>query len=156
MANTQPTSVTFCRAVYLCFTLLFRPEKFRAIEEENNKILNENDADKEKAPRSVIVRQAFIYSALLVLVFCAAGYAAGLLLGNIFACAKPSFISLLQIIGACLLLWGTLFVRGWEIQSYGGVTLTERINQWLYRFLYCIGTAVVVSSLSWPQCAVAS
>lgn len=156
MANTHAKSVTLWKAVYLSLLLLFRPEKFRAIEEENNRELIKNSENRVMPPRSTIVRRAFIYSALLVLISCMAGYLIGLLLGNILTCAKPSLISWLQIVGACLLLWGTLFVRGWEIQSHGGVTLTERINQWLYRFLYCVGTAVIVSSLSWPQCAVAS
>ena len=45
------------------------------------------------------------------------------------------------------MLWGTLFVRGWEIQTYSGVTLVERVNRWLYRALYCSGTALIVASL---------
>ncbi|MDC7824810.1 hypothetical protein PQS90_06600 [Pseudomonas sp. BLCC-B13] len=156
MANTNPTPVTLRRAVYLCLLLLFRPKKFKEIESEENKLLNAEGTSNETTPRSSIVRRAFLYSALLVLLFCAIGFSLGLLLGNTLTCAKPWLISSLQIVGACVLLWRTLFVRGWEILSYGGVTLSERVNQWLYRFLYCIGTAVVVSSLSWPQCAVAS
>lgn len=156
MANTRPTPVTFCRAVYLCFLLLFRPNKFQEIENEDNKLLNAENAQREAHPRSSTVRKAFIYSALLVILSCAIGYSLGLLVGNIVICANPRLISFLQIGGACILLWGTLFVRGWEILSWGGVTLSERVNQWLYRFLYCIGTVVIVSSLAWPQCAVAS
>jgi hypothetical protein len=49
-----------------------------------------------------------------------------------------------------LLLWGTLFVRGWDIQTIGGVTLVERVNHWIYRTLYCLGTAVFIFSLSLP------
>jgi hypothetical protein len=78
---------------------------------------------------------------------------AGLGLGNHVHCAAAKHITWLQIAGTCLLLWGTLFVRGWDIQSFGGVTLSERVNQWLYRSLYCTGTAALVSSLSWTQCA---
>jgi len=155
MANTNPTPVTFSKAVHLCWLLLFQPKKFQELEAEDNKLLSAEGTRKEAPPRSSVVRRAFIYSALLVILFCAIGYILGLLLGHMVICAKPWLISLLQIAGACLLLWGTLFVRGWEILSYGGVTLSERVNQWLYRFLYCIGTAVIVSSLSWPQCAVA-
>ena len=59
---------------------------------------------------------------------------------------KTPFV--LQVAAAILLLWGTLFVGGWDIQSWGGVTLTERVNRWLFRFMYCIGTAAVVVSLS--------
>lgn len=45
-----------------------------------------------------------------------------------------------------------LFIRGWEIQTHAGVTFTERVNQWIYRFLYCAGTTAIVCSLAWPQC----
>jgi len=63
---------------------------------------------------------------------------------------RPSgaLITASQVFGAGLLLSGTLFVRGWEIQSWSGVTLTERVNQWIYRFLYCTGTAVLIWSLA--------
>lgn len=56
----------------------------------------------------------------------------------------------LQIFGATIVLWATLFVRGWEIQTIGGITLTERVNRWIYRLLYCSGTAAIVASLVLP------
>ena len=67
-----------------------------------------------------------------------AGYALGQISTGIFGCATSNSVTALAVIGACLLLWGTLFVRGWEIQTYKGRSLTERVNQWLYRALYCI------------------
>jgi hypothetical protein len=27
------------------------------------------------------------------------------------------------------------------------VTLSERVNQWIYRILYCVGTAFIVTSV---------
>jgi hypothetical protein len=57
--------------------------------------------------------------------------------------------SSLQIAGALILLCGTLAVRGWDIQTHGGVTLTERVNQWLYRGAYCVGSALVIVALAW-------
>lgn len=153
MANPLPSPVSFSRAVYLCLLLLLFPEKFRVKEEEDNRVLNSLPSDGNPPTRSLTVRRAFLYSALLVFIFGAIGYFAGLVLGACLTCAKATHIAWLQVVGASLLLWGTLFVRGWEIQTRGGVTLTERVNQWLYRFLYCVGTAVIVSSLSWPQCA---
>lgn len=53
----------------------------------------------------------------------------------------------LQVSGATVLLWAALFVRGWEIQSIAGVTLTERVNRWIYQLLYCLGTTAIVASL---------
>ena len=43
---------------------------------------------------------------------------------------------------------GTLFVRGWEIQTWTGDSLIEHVNQRIYRSLYCIGTCVIVFSLA--------
>ena len=76
------------------------------------------------------------------------GYFAGRLTAVICGAPPHVVITAVQVLGAALLLWGTLFVRGWEIQSFAGVTLSERVNQWLYRFLYCAGTIVVVWSLA--------
>jgi hypothetical protein len=63
------------------------------------------------------------------------------------------WIGFLQIAGTGLLLWATLFVRGWEIQSWGGNTLGERVNRWLYRALSFVGTLILVFALSLPQCS---
>ena len=152
MANTRPTTVGLIGAVRLCFFLLFAPQKFLAAEAEDSRVLNTTRSERNPEPPAFKVRRAFFVSALLVLSSVAVGYGVGLLGGQI-SCVSSRGIALLQIAGACLLLWGTLFVRGWEIQSYGGVTLTERVNQWLFRALYCIGTAVLICSLSWPLCA---
>lgn len=146
--NIIKCSSSFFKAIHLCILLLFRPEKFRALEEKDNRAAKNNPV-----PRSLTVRHAFISSGLLVLFFGGIGCGVGIFLGIQLICAGPQVIGWLQVIGTCLLLWGTLFVRGWEIQSIDGITLTERVNQWLYRFLCCIGTAVIVLSLFWPQCA---
>lgn len=155
MANTNATSVTFWRAACLCVLLLLASGRFQAEEEADNerrRVAEQEGAIPPRRTRAGAVRHAFAYSGGLVLTAAAAGYLLGLGLGNGLGCSTPKLIAWLQIVGTCLLLWGTLFVRGWEIQTYGGVTLTERVNQWLYRTLYCVGTAVLVSSLAWPQC----
>jgi hypothetical protein len=85
-----------------------------------------------------------------VLCSIAAGFLAGKLLGTVTGVAISGLVGTLQITGATMLLWATLFVRGWDIQSWGGVTLTERVNRWIYRVLYCLGTAAIVASLALP------
>lgn len=151
MANTHPTQVSFIRAAWLCALLILSPVRFEAAEDADNKKLNSAPPIDRHRSRAATVRHALFGSGCLVFLAGAVGYLSGLGLGSLH-CARPGHIGLLQIVGTCLLLWGTLFVRGWDIQTYGGVTLTERVNQWLYRFLYCTGTAVLVSSLSWTQC----
>jgi hypothetical protein len=152
MANTRPKPVGFLGAARLCILLLLAPRKFAQEEAANNQTLNASTTSDPPTPRALVVRRAFLYSLLLVIAFGVVGLALGVLFGNLAGCATSKLVAWLQIIGASLLLWGTLFVRGWEIQTYGNVTFTERVNQWLYRALYCLGTAVLVLSVSWPQC----
>jgi len=104
-------------------------------------------------PRAFRVRQAFWASLGLVLSSMAVGFLIGKAVTAASGAVSSAIVTSLQIIGATLLLWGTLFVRGWDIQSFGGVTLTERVNRWIYRSLYWLGTSVIVASLTvtaWP------
>ena len=151
MANTRPTPVGVTRAVWLCLLLLLAPRRFDQIEEPDNVARVGSSNSSQSEPPSSVVRRAFFASFLLVVTSGVLGYLIGLGIGST-VCATSRSIAWLQIIGACILLWGTLFVRGWEIQTYSGVVLTERVNQWLYRFLYCTGTTVLVCSLAWRQC----
>jgi hypothetical protein len=151
MDYDRPTPVSFFKAVQLFVILLFAPERFLALQKQDNELRNAQSKG-EREPSAFVVRRAFFKAALLVTLSGAIGYLAGLTMGT-YTCGSPKYVMWLQIVGACLLLWGTLFVRGWEVQTYGGHTLTERVNHWIYRALYCVGTAVVVFSLAWPQCA---
>ena len=152
MADTRPTPVSFFQAVKLCLLLLFSVEKFKQEEADDNENRKNNEPPSEPKYRGHVVRGAFLSSLLLVVASGAVGFVVGAIAPSFSSCATPRLIAWLQIVGASLLLWGTLFVRGWDIQSYGGVTFTERVNQWLYRSLYCVGTAVLVCSLVWSQC----
>jgi hypothetical protein len=150
MENTTPTPVGFLGALKLVVLLLLRPARFLELQAEDNAVLNavKNPTRVEGAH---VVRRAFFASLILVIASAAAGYALGALGGRV-SCVRPGTVAWLQIVGTSLLLWGTLFIRGWEIQTHGGITLTERVNQWIYRGLYCLGTAVLVSSLAVPTC----
>ena len=154
MADTRPTPVGFLRAVQLCLLLVFSPERFIAAEKADTQARNGyiDSAPSPSVSRSCVIRRALFESLALVLVSGAVGYLAGEVMNSIGWCATPATKDWLQIVGACILLWGTLFVRGWEVQSFSGVLLSERVNQWLYRFLYCIGTAVVVYSIAFLVC----
>ncbi len=152
MANTQPTPVSFLAAVRLVLLLIFKPKRFLELQAENSAVLNAvpNVVREESA---FVVRRVFFTSFLLVLVSAGFGYVVGLGLGQVIGCVSSGVIVWFQIVGTSLLLWGTLFIRGWDIQTYGGVSLTERVNQWIYRALYCAGTAILVASLALPSCA---
>ncbi len=36
-----------------------------------------------------------------------------------------------------------------SLRSICGVTLAERVNQWIYRSLYCLRTGIIICSLIW-------
>ena len=152
MASNIPTPVSFFKAVWLCLLLVFCPKKFileerKDIESRNNYIGKQSDV-----PRAKIVRAALFKSLGLVILSGLFGYAFAKVSNLIGFCSSPYTVTLLQVCGASILLWGTLFVRGWEIQSYAGVLFSERVNQWLYRFLYCLGTSIIVFSLFQTAC----
>jgi len=142
-------STPFRLAVWACALALFRPGRFRAFETEMTEPLGIPAASNDDS--ILVVRRAFWVSLLLVLGSATFGALAGLAAGYAIGAASARAIAWMQIVGACLLLWGTLFVRGWELQTYKGVTLVERVNQWLYRGLYCLGTAVLVASVAAPS-----
>lgn len=153
MADMRPIPLSFFAAARLCVLLLFAPNKFKEAEQNDQSARKQYTDHVEPEPRADIVRAAFWTSLCLVLAFSGLGYGVGKLMHLLGRCATPETIAWAQVGGAALLLWGTLFVRGWEIQSWSGVQLTERVSQWLYRTLCCLGTAVVVYSLSFPQCS---
>lgn len=150
MANTTPTPATFSRAVKLVVLFFLRPARFLELQAEDS-AMRSAVANRTPIEAALVVRRALFAALLLVIASAATGYALGVLSGRI-ACASPGTVAWIQIVGTSVLLWGTLFIRGWEIQTLSGVTLTERVNQWIYRGLYCIGTAVLVSSLAVPTC----
>ena len=152
MADTRPTKITFLRAAHLCVLLLFSPSRFIEAERQDNAVRN-NYVDADERPHGAyIVRHAFGVSLVLVVASALLGAGAAKLMASLGRCSTAETVMWLQMAGASLLLWGTLFIRGWEIQTYSGVGLTERVNQWLYRALYCVGTSVVVYTLAFAPC----
>ena len=152
MADTRPTQISPLRAVRLTLLLFLSPQRIADEEAKDNEDRAAIPSPTLARHRAYLVRSAFYSSLMIVLVSGAAGYAGGALMGSLPRCATTSTTAWLQIVGASVLLWGTLFVRGWEIQTGGGVSLTERINRWIYRALYCSGTALLVYSVAFPAC----
>jgi len=147
MAQKIPSKVSLYQAIYLCLLAIFKPARLIELENEDSTRLNE--AENDKAHRAMKVHYAFKTSFLLIAGFSILGVILGFVLKCLFGTPQQITVSILQITGAGLLLWGTLFVRGFEIQSFSCVTLSERVNQWLYRALCCAGTTFIISSLAW-------
>jgi len=152
MADTRLTKIGFLRALQLWAFGIFYPHKLVEAEHHDEKVRQSfSQPPPPPEPRALKLRRAFWTSLVLVLCSIVAGYSVGKVVCAVNGLATSRLVGGLQIVGATLLLWATLFVRGWDIQSIGGVTLTERLNQWIYRFLYCLGTAVVVASLAMAE-----
>ncbi|MBU1753320.1 hypothetical protein KKG56_05635 [bacterium] len=149
MADRRSTKIHFIYMVYLCFLAVFCPKKFIKEEIKDNEHRKGFSAQDKKEHGVYVVNRAFWHSFGLITLFGFIGGVVGWLLRSQFNQPSSNIIIFLQVIGAGLLLWGTLFIRGWEIQTICGVTLIERVNQWLYRTLCCIGTMIVICSLIW-------
>ena len=69
---------------------------------------------------------------------------------------KPSTLAVyaIQIVAAGIILIATLAVLGWEIQSWKGNTLPEKVNRWLFRSQYWVGTYLFVLAVSWDESAI--
>lgn len=151
MADTRLTKVGPFRVVLLCAFAAFSPRRLVEAEradEKARKSLPQPPPPEE--PGAFKLRRGLWGSLLGVLCSIAAGYIGGRLVGTVSGQPSGVLVRGLQVFGAVILLWATLFVRGWDIQTFGGVTLTERVNRWIYRLLYCLGTAAIVVSLVLP------
>jgi hypothetical protein len=129
--------------------LIFSLHKFLKIEDEDNEARNQYSNKGVEVPNASVVRHALLLSLVFVLISGLIGFISGFIAKIVFGTATGATIKILQVCGALILLWATLFVRGWEIQTYAGVTFSERVNQWVYRALYCVGTAIILFSLAW-------
>jgi len=141
----------FLKSITFVFLAFFNSKKFIREEKLYNDLENAFSSVEEKKHPIYIVIRAFWYSLGLIVLSAILGALVGLFLRHNFNNPPQYMVSILQVGGACLLLWGTLFIRGWEIQTWGGLTLTERVNQWIYRTLCCMGTSIIICSLVWAM-----
>lgn len=132
--------------------LVFRPSEFERVAAAENAKL-ETEPNDERS-RTVHIRTALCASFTAVALATAAGAITGLLAAK--ALGSPGTgLTILQMVGAFLVLWATLAVRGWEIQSFAGATLEEQVNRWIYRSLYTVGTFLLIMSLFWANAGAA-
>jgi|GEM_PF-2244280 len=101
------------------------------------------------AERLRTLRSSLGWAWLLTVFAVACGLVVGCILQSRIGVASSRVVSLLQLVGASIILAATLALLGWEIQSMKGNTLPERVNQWLFRFQYWVGTFLFVLSVAW-------
>jgi hypothetical protein len=108
-----------------------------------------DDPLSQRIQKAVIIRRAFWFSCLCTSGALLLGYFIGLSLKCIVGAASTSTATFVQAVSAGVVLIATLAVRGWEIQSYSGETLSEKVNQWLMRTLFVCGTFAFSLFLGW-------
>jgi len=147
MALKEPTPISFLKAVSLCWKAMVSPAAFDAIEKDDMKLL-ERQPDSIEHYRIDAVRkglgEALIWCLSAAAIGCAAGWLAAKAVG-----ASGVAVASLGVVGTAVLLWATLAIKGWDIATFSNNTLTERVNRWIFRGLYWIGTTLVVVAASW-------
>ena len=152
------------------FFLFFCPSRFVemavkhdiTLEFETNKQLREKYPDHRLPPerqrdfidrarrRTKTIRRSFGKGFLNVIVALVLGWISGLTFHKMFGPVSPTVILVLQVLAAGVLLGATLSLAGKQIESWGGQTLPEKVDDLLYRILYITGTYLLFLSLSWP------
>jgi hypothetical protein len=151
------------------FLLLFRPSKFVALsvrhdvalEFRTNKQLLEQYPNHQLPPerlkdfediswdKTKKIRTAFRTALCSTTFAVVVGALAGKCAASLFGRPPVAGLSAIQIIGVGTILVATLALLGWEIQSWKGQSLPEKVNGWLFKALYWLGTVLLVFSLSW-------
>lgn len=113
-----------------------------------NPVLDVAGSGAERPGPALVLVRAMWVSLLVSALAVALGLGFGWVTNALWGPAADTWIRNAQIAGTGILLWGTLFVRGAEIQTWDAGSPTERANQWIFRSLYCIGTTFLVWSLA--------
>ena len=134
--------------------LLFRPARFvREAMDHDARLPPAQNLTGEPLTwdRVTHIRRSLATAFSLVVVSLGLGWVSGVSLARAVGPACPTFVAFLQLLAAGIILGATLAVLGSEIWSYTGQTLPEKVNRWLYRVLYVVGTYLLVLSLTWAQ-----
>jgi hypothetical protein len=78
---------------------------------------------------------SFIWVAFTIVLAVIVGY-----LWREYGGISQRIAALMQYLGLAIVLWATLGKVGWTIQTLEGDTLPEKVNDFIYRSLYVIGT----------------
>ena len=140
-------SISILARFRLCALCVFSPGRFVNAEKRIRESLA-TQASSPTLPNAKKIQRAFFTSFAMVLASIGAGVLFSLIVLQFVPHFSAAFIQVLQLIGGGVLLWGTLYDRGWDIQTIAGSSLSERVNQWIYRGLYCFGTAMLSAATS--------
>lgn len=96
-----------------------------------------------------LIRKTLFTAFLVVAVAIAAALITALILQNVSIQKSQRWNVVLQSGGIGVLLWATLGRVESAIQTMDGGTVPERVDQWLYRFLYIAGSYALALSVLW-------
>jgi hypothetical protein len=100
--------------------------------------------------RAKIVRRAWWCSALLGLVTVGTGWTLGWLLSHVSGSPRATLLLGLQYAGIGIVLFATIAKVGWYSPSFGGRTYLEKTDLLMFRCACCLGSGLMVLSVSWP------
>lgn len=142
------TPLTFFQKTRLVWLALFAPQAFIREEEADNIRLNAaatvTDVNCGVYKVRSGIRQALLWGSLAMIL----GFLVGAVVGAAVGAALKFAIGIV-VLGTTILLWASLAVQGWNIQTADGVTLSERLNQWVFRTLYFLGTVLISAGSVW-------
>lgn len=96
-----------------------------------------------------LIRASLWQAFVVVGVAVAAAFLTALLLKYQGILKSSSWSIGLQFAGIGVLLWATLGRVESPIQTFDGATIPERVDQWLYRLLYVVGSYALALSVAW-------
>jgi hypothetical protein len=95
------------------------------------------------------IRRAVLGGVGVTLLTMLVGYGTGSVLQALFGTPSKVLVYLLQALGAGVILGATLGETDRQIQTWDRVSLAEKINAFMFRTLYVLGTFLFVASVTW-------
>ncbi len=147
MTSPKPTPLSLVQKARLVWLMAVSPEKFIQEEIEDNVRLN-GGGPRQGSDSIHKVRKDYSSAFLWAVSAMVAGGLSGWALGQLSGASNFWDIAV-SLAGGAILLWASLALQGWNIQTWDGVTLSERLNQWVFRTLYFIGTTLISAGSVW-------
>lgn len=144
MAVKIPTRLSIYSKIRLICLAIFLPTLFQ--QEEASDSLRLEGRQNANSDRVQMVRSSYLQSFIFVLSAVLVGWAIAFFV-QFFCTQSKVWVTSFAVIGTALLLWATVAVRGWEVASFSTVTFGERLNVWIFRSLYWVGTACLIAAI---------
>jgi len=137
------------KKLWYLLLIYFRPSAFvnacvkRRGYEEKEEIENVKE---QESKRTKEIRKSHVKSFLTVLVVSLLGFFLAEYVNSCFAFSLFQ-IRVFRLISVVVVAWAVLSKLSWEIQSWGGESLPEQVNNYSFRLFYSLGIFMAVVSL---------